>query len=71
MQGQKALRFHQKYLHLSVEDERRSCTFGIGLGEKSIHRCIAILSPTILRISKSIPSLVFNQMCDDAEFALE
>ncbi len=38
MQGQKALRFHQKYLNLCVEDER---------------------------------SLVFNQMCDDAEFALE
>ncbi len=26
---------------------------------------------SILRISESILSLVFNQMCDDAEFALE
>ncbi len=44
-----------------------------GKGRVSImmYRCIAILSPTILRISESILSLVFNQMCDDAEFALE
>ncbi len=33
--------------------------------------CIAILSQTILRISESILGLVFNQMGDDAEFALE
>ncbi len=28
-------------------------------------------SASILRISESILSLVFNQMCDDVEFALE
>jgi len=28
MEGQKALRFHQKYLHLCSEDERRSYMFG-------------------------------------------
>ncbi len=65
MQGQKALIFHQKYLNLSVEDERRSCAFGIGLGEKSMHR------DSLSNDSESILSLVFNQMCDEAEFALE
>uniref|UniRef100_A0A8C2E5G3 CBM21 domain-containing protein n=1 Tax=Cyprinus carpio TaxID=7962 RepID=A0A8C2E5G3_CYPCA len=29
MEGQKALRFHQKYLNLCFEDERRSCGFGM------------------------------------------
>ncbi len=28
MEGWKALRFHQKYLNLCSEDERRSCEFG-------------------------------------------
>ncbi len=32
MQGQKALGFHQKYLHLCSEDERRSYRFGTTWG---------------------------------------
>ncbi len=32
MQGQKALRFHQKYINLCSEDERRSCWFGMTWG---------------------------------------
>ncbi len=32
MQGQKALGFHQKYLNLCSEDERRSCGFGTTWG---------------------------------------
>ncbi len=39
MQGQRALRFHQKYLHLCSEDERRSYGFGTEfsfLGELSL-----------------------------------
>ncbi len=27
IEGQKALEFHQKYLHVCSEDERRSCGF--------------------------------------------
>ncbi len=46
-----------------------------GVGEKidpSMHRIsLSNDSESILRISESILSLVFNQMCDDAEFALE
>ncbi len=32
MEGQKALRFHQKYLNLCSEDERRSYRFGVTWG---------------------------------------
>ncbi len=32
MEGQRALRFHQKYLHLCSEDERRSYGFGTTCG---------------------------------------
>ncbi len=32
MEGQKALGFHQKYLNLCSEDERRSCGFGTTWG---------------------------------------
>ncbi len=47
----------------------------VGVGEKidpSMHRdSFSNDSGSILKISESILSLVFNQMCDDAEFALE
>ncbi len=32
MEGQRALRFHKKYLNLSSEDERRSYGFGMTRG---------------------------------------
>ncbi len=32
MEGQRALRFHQKYLNLCSEDEQRSCGFGTTQG---------------------------------------
>ncbi len=48
----------------------------LGVGEKKIdpsmhHNTLSNDSGSILRISESILSLVFNQMCNDAEFALE
>ncbi len=57
----------------TVKDRR--LWYPLGMGEKidpSMHHdSLSSDSGSILRISESILSFVFNQMCDDAEFALE
>ncbi len=63
--------------HLSLYSSPgcRHTRLTLGVGEKidaSMHHdSLSNDSGSILRISESILSLVFNQMCDDAEFALE
>ncbi len=57
MEGQRALRFHQKYLHLCSEDERRSYGFGT-TWEWVINDRIFILGWTIALMST--PTLALN-----------
>ncbi len=50
MECQKALEFHQKYLNLCSEDERRSCMFGINnrilfFGVVTLRKCWPIKGP--------------------------
>ncbi len=49
MQGQKALRFHPKYIYLCSEDERRSYGFGRheGINDRVINDRIKIFGCTI------------------------
>ncbi len=59
MEGQKALGFHQKYLNLCSEDERRSCGFETAWGWVLNDR-IFIFGWTIL--------LKFNSICSKSYF---